>query len=77
MSEYLSKEYVNGVYIPSGLLIVGVAIVKSEWLPYAILLVIVLAGYKVYSTSMYPQYGCKRRIRHSIVEEPADTVNRT
>jgi cytochrome-b5 reductase len=74
MSEYLSKEHVNGVYIPSGLLLVGVAIVKSEWLPYAILLVIVLAGYKVYSTSTYSQ---DRDTRGVAVEEPADTVDRT
>jgi hypothetical protein len=37
------------VYIPSALLIVGVAIVKKEWLPYAAVLAAVLGGWKVYS----------------------------
>jgi cytochrome-b5 reductase len=47
----LTKAYVDGVYIPSGLLIVGTLIVKREWVPYAILLALVLGGYKVWSNS--------------------------
>jgi cytochrome-b5 reductase len=45
----LTKAYVDGVYIPSGLLIVGTLIVKREWIPYAILLALALGGYKVWS----------------------------
>jgi cytochrome-b5 reductase len=48
----LTKAYVDGVYIPSGLLIVGTLIVKREWVPYAILLALALGGYKVWSNSM-------------------------
>lgn len=36
----LAPQYVNGVYIPSGLLIVGIAIIKKEWLPYAVVLAV-------------------------------------
>lgn len=52
MSEYLSKEFVNGVYIPSGLLIAGVAITKVEWLPFAILIALVLGGFKIYTSGV-------------------------
>lgn len=52
-SPFLSKEYINGVYIPSGLLIVGTLIVKSEWLPYAVLLALALGGFKIFSGGTY------------------------
>jgi len=44
-----APQYVHGVYIPCGLLIVGCAIVKSEWLPYAFAVAALLGGWKVYS----------------------------
>jgi hypothetical protein len=50
-NPYLSKSYVDGVYIPSGLVILGCLIVKREWLPYAVALALALGGYKVYSMS--------------------------
>ena len=50
MTSALAPEYVHGIYIPSALLIVGVAIVKMEWLLYAIVLTAVLAGWKFYTT---------------------------
>jgi cytochrome-b5 reductase len=43
-------KYVHGVYIPSALLLVGTYIVKSEWLPYAAALALVLGGYKFFSS---------------------------
>ena len=49
MSSAFAPQYVNGVYIPAGLLIVGIAIVKREWLPYAVALAAVLGAWKVYS----------------------------
>jgi len=49
-NPYLSRQYFDGVYIPSGLLVVGCLIVKREWVPYAILLALALGGYKVWST---------------------------
>jgi hypothetical protein len=51
-NPYFSKSYVDGVYIPSGLLVLGCLIVKREWLPYAIALSLALGGWKVYSMSM-------------------------
>jgi cytochrome-b5 reductase len=51
-NPYLSKSYVDGVYIPSGLLVLGCLIVKREWLPYAIALSLALGGWKVFSMSM-------------------------
>ncbi|MCJ1410623.1 NADH-cytochrome b5 reductase [Ptychographa xylographoides] len=48
-NTFLSPQYINGVYIPSGLLLVGCAIVKAEWLPYAVVLVVALGGWKIYS----------------------------
>ncbi|KAF2438508.1 oxidoreductase, FAD-binding family protein [Karstenula rhodostoma CBS 690.94] len=48
MSGLLSTQYVQGVYIPSALLIVGTAIVKKEWLPFAAALAVVLGAWKAY-----------------------------
>ncbi|KAF2113942.1 NADH-cytochrome b5 reductase 1 [Lophiotrema nucula] len=50
MSGALAPQYVHGVYIPSALLIVGIAIIKKEWLPYAVAVAAVLGGWKVYSS---------------------------
>ncbi|KAL8740250.1 MAG: hypothetical protein Q9190_007029 [Brigantiaea leucoxantha] len=46
----LSAQYINGVYIPSTLLIVGVALTKKEWLPYAAAVAILLGAWRVYSS---------------------------
>ncbi len=48
-TSLLSSQFINGVYIPSALLIVGVGIAKTEWLPYAIAISLVLGGWKIYS----------------------------
>lgn len=45
----LSSQYINGIYIPSALLIVGVAIVKKDWLPYAAVVALILGSWKVYN----------------------------
>lgn len=50
-NKYLSKQFRDGVYIPAGLIIVGTLIAKRDWLPYAIALAAVLAGYKVWTLS--------------------------
>lgn len=49
-SQALSKQNINGVYIPSALLIVGIAIVKIQWLPYAAILASLIGGYKIFSS---------------------------
>lgn len=45
----VSSEYVNGIYIPAGLLVFGTFIVKSEWVPYAAVLAVVLGALKFYN----------------------------
>lgn len=45
-----SKKYIDGIYIPAGLLIFGTYIVKKEWLPYAIALTLALSVIKFIRT---------------------------
>jgi cytochrome-b5 reductase len=47
MAALFSKKVIDGVYIPSGLLIVGCLIVQRDWVPYAVVLSILLSGYKL------------------------------
>lgn len=47
--QLTSSAYINGIYIPSGLLIFGCFIVKQEWLPYAVALSLVLSGWKIFN----------------------------
>ena len=48
-TSLLSPRFINGVYIPSGLLILGVGITKSEWLPAAVGVSLLLGVWKIYS----------------------------
>ncbi|KAI0166057.1 hypothetical protein GGR57DRAFT_445055 [Xylariaceae sp. FL1272] len=41
-----SRKYIDGVYIPAGLLLVGTYIVKSEWTAFAAVLAILLGAWK-------------------------------
>lgn len=45
-----SKKYVDGIYIPAGLLVFGTFICKKEWLPYAIALALALSVVKFLSS---------------------------
>lgn len=47
--SWLSRHYIDYVYVPAGLLIVGTLIVQRAWTPYAVLLAIVLGGYNFYN----------------------------
>ncbi|RDW65418.1 NADH-cytochrome b5 reductase-3 [Coleophoma crateriformis] len=51
---FLSSSFIQGVYIPSGLLILGAAIVKKEWLPFAVLLSVALGGLKIWGSRAAP-----------------------
>jgi cytochrome-b5 reductase len=44
-----SPQYVNGIYIPTALVLIGVAITNRALLPYAVLFVAIVGGWKVYS----------------------------
>ncbi|ODM20683.1 NADH-cytochrome b5 reductase 1 [Aspergillus cristatus] len=46
-----STENINGVYIPSALLILGTFLVKQEWLPFAVAIAAVLGGVKLFGGS--------------------------
>jgi cytochrome-b5 reductase len=54
----LSSENINGVYIPSALLIFGTFLVKKEFVPYAVALAAVLAGLKLFTSSSSSTYIC-------------------
>jgi len=45
-----SQANINGVYIPSVLLIVGVAIIKTEYVPYAVAVAALVGGYKIFAS---------------------------
>lgn len=45
-----SKKYIDGIYIPAGLLVMGVAISKRDWLPYAVVLTLILGAIKFLRT---------------------------
>ena len=48
-TSLLSPQFINGVYIPSGLLILGVGVAKLEWLPFALAVSLILGAWKIYS----------------------------
>ena len=48
-STLFNPQYVNGVYIPCALLVFGTAIVKREWIPYAVVLAALVGSWKVYN----------------------------
>lgn len=43
-----SKKYIDGIYIPAGLLVFGTFIVKREWVPYAVVLALALGALKFF-----------------------------
>jgi cytochrome-b5 reductase len=49
MSTALAPGYIHGIYIPTGLLLVGIYIVRQEWLPYAVGVAVLLGAFKVYN----------------------------
>lgn len=49
----LARQYIDYIYVPAGLLVVGTAIVKMDWTPYAVLLAIALGVWNYYSFREY------------------------
>lgn len=68
-----SKKYVDGIYIPAGLLILGTFICKKEWLPYAVTLALALSVFKFIRTRKLTQKsrlnGSKRVKNHPAPDE--------
>ncbi|EKD21306.1 uncharacterized protein L3040_000660 [Drepanopeziza brunnea f. sp. 'multigermtubi'] len=54
MAELFSSQNINGVFIPSGLLVFGTLIVKREWVPYAFILAALLSGFKLLKSQAKP-----------------------
>ena len=46
--QALLSTPLHGLYIPAGLIVVGTAIIKTEWTHYAAGLAVVLMAFKVY-----------------------------
>ncbi len=51
----LSRKYIDGVYIPVVLLIVGTFIVKRDFVPYASAVALALAALKIYNFRWFPR----------------------
>lgn len=50
MSSPFATQYVTGIYLPSAVLLIGTAALKSEWLPYALALTAILTGAVIFSS---------------------------
>lgn len=46
-----SKVYVDGVYIPAALIVIGTAIVKRDWVVYSVALALALGTWKFFQLS--------------------------
>lgn len=46
---WLSRQYVDYVYMPGLLLVVGTAIVRKEWLPYSVAVAAAFGAYNIWS----------------------------
>ncbi|PNY24736.1 NADH-cytochrome b5 reductase [Tolypocladium capitatum] len=47
--SWLSRHYVDYVYVPGALLLVGTLIVKRDWLPYSVVLALALGTYNFWN----------------------------
>ncbi|KAI1302557.1 hypothetical protein F5Y03DRAFT_205846 [Xylaria venustula] len=68
-----AKKYVDGIYIPAGLLIFGTFIVKREWVPYAAIAAILLSVWKFTSSRMFSPTSRSspfRSVNHHCYVEP-------
>ena len=75
-SGALSKQYVNFIYIPSALVLVGCAIIRAEWLPYAGILVSALGAWQFYDMRAHStsyDYGNDRYA--DVIAEPKKVLN--
>lgn len=78
-----SRQNIDGIYIPVGLLIFGTLIVKKEWTPYATLLALALGAYKLYQQRRSPLYLSRvarphpEAIRLTNLQSPRSSSSRT
>ena len=60
-AEALSRKNFDAFYIPMGLLVLGTAIVKTQWTPYAFVVTCLLGAYKFWTLRMSPARPSERR----------------
>ena len=48
-SPFLSENFIFGVYVPSAVIVFGVAVAASDYLPYALLAPLLLGTYQFFS----------------------------
>jgi hypothetical protein len=66
----LATQYVQGIYIPAGLLIFGTFIIKKEWLLYSVALAAVLGTWKVWmNRKSIPSQAGHYSISNSVLQE--------
>jgi cytochrome-b5 reductase len=46
--SWLARHYIDYVYVPATLLVVGTLVVKRDWVPYSILVAVALGAYNFY-----------------------------
>ncbi|KAI9681942.1 MAG: NADH-cytochrome b5 reductase [Bathelium mastoideum] len=73
----LAPQYVNGVYLPVGLLLVGTAIVKKEWLPFAAILGALLGAWRVSNDSKTRRVLKPDEFQNFELREKTDVSNNT
>lgn len=50
----LAPQYINWVYIPTVVLAAGIALVKVQWTPLALIAALALGGFQYYSNRTIP-----------------------
>lgn len=48
-NSLLSRQYIDYVYVPGALLVVGTLIVKKEWAVYSLVLALALGSYNFWN----------------------------
>lgn len=48
-SSWLARHYIDYVYVPGALLVVGTFIVKRDWVPYSAVLALALGAYNFFN----------------------------
>jgi len=70
-----SKANITGVYIPSILVIVGVAIFKTAYVPYAVVIAALASGYKIFASSTP---SSRKVLKPDIFQDfPLTNINKT
>ncbi len=72
-TSLLSPQFVTGVYIPSGLVLASVGLVKPQWLPYAIAVSLILGAWRIYSVGRHSWQSGPAAVVKSFADSVAQT----